>query len=102
MGYQKKVLHKIIFFFKPKIFFKKMSRNTKAKDLNYYIDWLENSITEKHIKLYEYSDFENIQPIGSGSYGNVVRVNRKNTNRFFALKSFINNKQPLKELVKEV
>ena len=75
----------------------------KTKDLNYYTDWLEESIAKRHIKLYEYSDFKNIQPIGSGSYGNIVRVNwKKNTTRFFALKSFINNKQTFRELVKEV
>ena len=79
-----------------------MSKDTKTKDLNYYIDWLEESIVKEHIKLFEYSDFKNIRLIGSGSYGNVVRVNWKNTDRFFALKSFIDNKQTLKELVKEV
>ena len=79
-----------------------MSKNNiKAKDSNYYNDWLNNSI-EQHIKYYEYSDFRNIQQIGSGSYGKVVRGNWKNTNRFFALKSFNNDKQTLKEVVKEV
>lgn len=79
-----------------------MAENSEIKDLN-YIDWLENSITEEHIKYYEYSDFTNIQQIGKGSYGNVIRANWKNSNRLYALKSFnINYKQTLKEVVKEV
>src|SRR5215213_6860282 len=78
-----------------------MSINVKIKDLN-DIDWLNNSIADEHIKYYEYSDFKNIQPIGKGSYGNVVRANWKNSDRFFALKSFNNDKQTLKEVVKEV
>lgn len=77
-------------------------KNTKVEDLNYYVNWLERSITEEHIELYEYSDFENIQLIGSGAYGNVYRANRKNSSRIFALKSFNYEKQTLKEVVKEV
>lgn len=81
---------------------KKMAENFEAEDLNYYIDWLDNSITEEHIKYYEYSNFTNIQRIGKGSYGRVDRVNWKNSNRLFAIKSFDNDKQTLKEVVKEV
>jgi hypothetical protein len=79
-----------------------MSKNTKIDDLNYYIDWLNNSVAEKHIKCYEYSIFKNIQQIGKGAYGNVVRVNWKDSNRLFALKSFNNDEQTIKEVVKEV
>ncbi|RGB29987.1 hypothetical protein C1646_818178 [Rhizophagus diaphanus] len=79
-----------------------MPENFETEDLNYYIDWLDNSITEEHIKYYEYSDFTNIQQIGKGSYGNVIRVNWKNSNRLFAIKSFNNDKQTLKEVVKEL
>ena len=74
----------------------------KIKDLNYYVNWLNNSIADEHINYYEYSEFKNTQQIGSGSYGNVVRVNWKNPDRFFALKSFNNDDQTLKEVVKEV
>jgi serine/threonine protein kinase len=75
-----------------------MSNSTKTEDL----DWLNNSIAEEHIKYYEFSEFKNIQSIGKGSYGNVVRGNWKNSDRFFALKSFNNDKQILNEVVKEV
>ncbi|CAG8642745.1 4549_t:CDS:2, partial [Funneliformis mosseae] len=38
---------------------------------NFYIDWLEQSIAEESLILYEYSDFINLQSIGNGSFGNV-------------------------------
>src|SRR5688572_22061761 len=75
-----------------------MSNNkSQAEDSN--IDWLEKSITEKHIKLYEYSCFENVKQIGKGSF---VCATWKNTNRFLALKPFTNDKPALEQVVKEV
>ena len=82
-----------------------MAENSKMKeikDLNYYVDWLNNSIIEEHVKYYEYSNFANTQQIGKGSYGNVLRVNWKNSNRLFALKIFNNDEQTLKGIVEEV
>ncbi|CAB4390485.1 unnamed protein product [Rhizophagus irregularis] len=81
-----------------------MSKDTKTKDLNYYIDWLKKSIDNENIKLYEYQSFKDIQWKGSGSYGNVYRVNLENSNRLFALKSFVNvnNKQTFEEVLKEL
>jgi hypothetical protein len=81
---------------------KKMAENSRIKDLNYYTNWLNYSISEEHISYYEYSDFINIQQIGKGSYGTVFCVNWKNPNRLFALKSFNNNEETLKEVVNEV
>ena len=78
-----------------------MSKNVNIKDLN-YINRLNNPISEDYIKYYEYSDFINIQLTGSGSFGNVVRAKYKNSDDVFALKSFNNDKQTLKEVVKEV
>ncbi|GBC52664.1 kinase-like domain-containing protein [Rhizophagus irregularis DAOM 181602=DAOM 197198] len=78
-----------------------MSKNI-LKDSNHYIEWLEKSIVDEHINYYDYSDFKNILPIGSGSYGNINRVNWKNTDHFFALKSFSDDKQTLEEIVKEL
>jgi serine/threonine protein kinase len=79
-----------------------MSKDTKIIDSNYYVNWLETSITEEYIKSYEYSDFEKIKPLGSGAFGKVTLVNRKNTSRYFALKTFNNDKLTLEEIVKEV
>ena len=72
-----------------------------SEDKN-YIDWLEQSSNQGHINYYNYSDFQNIQPIASGSFGYVVRATWKNTDTFFALKFLNNNKVTLKEIVKEV
>ncbi|GBC06598.1 hypothetical protein RclHR1_06950004 [Rhizophagus clarus] len=79
-----------------------MAGSLKLEDLNYNINWLNNSISEGHIKYYKYSDFTNIQQIGKGAYGNVVRVNWKNSHRLFAIKSFKNDEQTLTEVVKEL
>jgi hypothetical protein len=79
-----------------------MSNNTEIKDSNYYINFLESSISKKYIKCYKYSDFNNIKPIGDGSFGSVVRANLKNYNRFLALKSFNYDRITLKEVVNEV
>ena len=68
----------------------------------FYVNWLENSITDKYISYYEYSDFKNLQSIGNGSSGNVIRANWKNADDFFVLKSFSNDKVTLKEVVNEV
>ena len=66
-------------------------------------DWLEKSISEERIKYYDYGEFKNIESIGSGSFGTVVRATWKNTDRFFALKSFFSpDKTTLKEIINEV
>ena len=65
-----------------------------------YNDWLEKSID--YFNFYEYSDFKNVQPIGRGAFGDVVRANWKNVDTIFALKSFNNDGSTLKEIVKEV
>src|SRR5688572_25391172 len=77
-----------------------MSNKTDLKDI--YIDWLENSIADVHFRYYEYSDFKNVQKIGTGSSGNVVRVNWKDTDLLFDLKLFKNDSVSLKEVVNEV
>ncbi len=79
-----------------------MSDKTDIKESNFYIGWIEKSITDEYFKHYGYTDFKNLQSIGIGSFGNVMRANWKNTNRLFALKSFNNDKITLKEVVNEV
>src|SRR5687768_4319136 len=79
-----------------------MSDETDIKESNFDINWLEKSIADEHVNYYEYSDFKNLQLIGNGFFGNVMRANWKNTNHFFALKSFNHDKITLKEVVNEV
>jgi serine/threonine protein kinase len=74
-----------------------------VKNVNEWVNWIEESITKKHIKYYEYEQFHNIKEIGSGGFGKVYRANWKNSPKYFALKSFFNlNNATVKEIVNEV
>src|SRR6266498_3988924 len=74
-----------------------------AENTNEWIDWIEEAITKKHIKYYEYDCFSNIQEIGSGGFGKIYRANWKNFEHHLALKSFFNlNNTTVKEIVREV
>jgi serine/threonine protein kinase len=73
--------------------------NTKNSD---YINWLENSISNEHIKYYKYSDFKNEQLIGRGAFASVFCANWKDTEIILALKTFSNPKSILEEVVNEV
>jgi hypothetical protein len=68
----------------------------EIKDPDYYIDWLEKSITEEYFHYYEYSKFENIKEIKSAK---VYRAKWKN-NYLCVLKSF--NDKSFKDIVNEV
>ncbi len=73
------------------------------ENTNEWINWIEEAITKKHIKYYEYDHFSNIQEIGSGAFGKVFRANWKNSEQYLALKSFFNlNNTTVKEIVCEV
>ena len=70
---------------------------------NKWINWIEEAISKRHIKHYEYEEFKNIQEIGIGGFGKVYRANWKNSHQYFALKSLLNiNDVVIKELVHEV
>lgn len=79
-----------------------MSNISNNKNSNSHIDWLEKAIANEHLDYFEYSEFNNIQPIGNGSFGSVSRANWKNTDTIFALKCFDNRKSTLKAVVNEV
>ncbi len=67
------------------------------------INWIEEAITKKHIRYYEYEYFSNIEVIGSGSFERVVRANWRNSEQPFALKQFFDLDNIItKELVREV
>ena len=72
-------------------------------EMNEWINWIEEAISKRHIKCYEYERFRNIQEIGTGGFGKVYRANWKNSNQYLALKSLLNiNDVAIKELVHEV
>ncbi|CAG8754114.1 4054_t:CDS:1, partial [Funneliformis caledonium] len=58
-------------------------------DIKESIDWFEEH-------------FKNVQPIGNGSFGNVMRANWKSNDRLFALKFFKNDKITIREVINEV
>ena len=72
-----------------------------AGNSNEWVNWIEDGITKKHIKYYEYSHFKNVQEIGRGGFGKVHRANWKSQN--LALKSFNNlDNVAVKEIIREV
>ncbi|CAB4378300.1 unnamed protein product [Rhizophagus irregularis] len=81
----------------------KETKETDPKESNYYIDWLDKSIANEYFNYYEFSEFKNLELIGSGSHGSVIRANWENIENFFALKTFKNyDNTMLKELVNEI
>ncbi|CAB4413909.1 unnamed protein product [Rhizophagus irregularis] len=66
-------------------------------------EWIEEAISKKHIKYYEYEYFSNIEEIGFGAFGKVYRANWRNKEQYLALKSFFNHdKATTKEIVEEL
>ncbi|EXX62330.1 hypothetical protein RirG_162680 [Rhizophagus irregularis DAOM 197198w] len=63
-------------------------------------NWIEISLSNKHIKYYNYKDFFNFEVIGSGGFGKVYRANWKNPRNTLALKSL--NDYTAKNIVYEV
>ena len=83
-----------------------MSDNIKSDVIdnsNEWINWIEEAISKKRIKYYEYEYFYNFKEVGTGSFGQVYRVNWKDSHDHLALKSFFNfNNAMVKEIVHEV
>ncbi|EXX63784.1 uncharacterized protein OCT59_024453 [Rhizophagus irregularis] len=72
-------------------------------EMNEWSKWLDEAVTKKHIKHYEYEYFKNIQVIGFVSFGKVYRAKWKNSYQYFALKSLHNiDEDAIKELVHEI
>ncbi|GBC31753.2 kinase-like domain-containing protein [Rhizophagus irregularis DAOM 181602=DAOM 197198] len=82
-----------------------MSDNTTIQDIentNKSNTWIEEVIDKEYLNYYEYNQFSNIQKIGAGDFGKVYRANLKNSEKFFALKSFFNlDNINMKEIVRE-
>jgi serine/threonine protein kinase len=72
-------------------------------EMNQWFKWIQEAVSKKHIKHYEYKHFKNIQAIGTGGFGKVYRAKWKNSYQYFALKSLLNiEEDAIKELVHEV
>jgi hypothetical protein len=81
-----------------------MSNNAELiNNLNDWNKWIEEAISNKLIKYYEFDQFYNLQEIGSGGFGKVYRANWKNFHKHYAIKSFFNiNGAIAKAIVHEV
>lgn len=83
-----------------------MSYSTEIEAIdnsNERINWIEEAISKKHIKFYEYKHFKNIKEIGSDGIGKFYRANWKNFREHLVLRSFYNfNNKIIKEIVCEV
>ena len=74
-----------------------------TENSNEWISWIEEGISKKHIKYYDYKDFRNVRKIGNGGFGKIYRASRKNSEEYFALKSLFNpDNAAVKEVVHEV
>ena len=72
-------------------------------DSNEWTNWIEDAISTEYIKYYEYKYFGNFQKIGSGGFGTVYRAKWRNSDKYFALKSFCDSDDStIKEIVREV
>uniref|UniRef100_U9T2M0 Protein kinase domain-containing protein n=1 Tax=Rhizophagus irregularis (strain DAOM 181602 / DAOM 197198 / MUCL 43194) TaxID=747089 RepID=U9T2M0_RHIID len=80
------------------------NNNTRStNNSNDWNKWIEEAISNKLIKHYDFEQFYNFQEIGSGSFGKVHRTNWKNSNKNYALKSFFNfNDTVIKVIVHEI
>jgi hypothetical protein len=73
------------------------------EDATEWINWIEEAITKKYLKYYEFKHFNGIEVVGSGTFGKVFRAKWKNFENHLALKSFFNlNNSTAKEIVHEV
>ncbi|GES93409.1 kinase-like domain-containing protein [Rhizophagus clarus] len=81
-----------------------MSKNVELiNNSNDWNEWIEDAISKKNIRYYEYKDFSNIQEIGSGGFAKVCRANWKNSHIRYALKSFIKiDNATIKAIVREI
>ncbi|CAB4414800.1 unnamed protein product [Rhizophagus irregularis] len=80
-----------------------MQDTKNTNNTNEWINWIEEAVDKEHLKFYEYEEFNNIQHIGTGDFGNVYRANWKNSGKLVALKSFISlNNFAMKEIVREL
>jgi hypothetical protein len=78
------------------ILYIKMSYSNKPD----WINWIEEAISKKRIKHYDYKDFSNFKVISDRGFGKVYRANWKNPRNTLALKSL--NDSTAEKIVYEV
>ncbi|RGB25544.1 kinase-like domain-containing protein [Rhizophagus diaphanus] len=74
-----------------------------VKNSNEWIGLIEDAISKKDLECYDYKHFHNIQKIGNGAFGKIYRAEKKNSDQYFALKSFFNlDNDTVKEIIHEL
>ena len=77
--------------------------SNEMQTANKWIDWIDDAISKKHIKYFEYEHFYNIQKISQGAFGKVYRANWRNWDQYLVLKSLFGlDNNVVKEIVHEV
>ncbi|GET04524.1 kinase-like domain-containing protein [Rhizophagus clarus] len=67
------------------------------------IDLIEEAITKKQLKYYEYNHFHNIKKIDDDAFGKVYCANWKNSEKYIILKSYFKfNNDVMKEILHEL
>ncbi|RIA84425.1 hypothetical protein C1645_415452 [Glomus cerebriforme] len=65
------------------------------------VQWIEGGILNHYIEYHDYDNFQNMENIGSGAFGDVYKTNYKDSNTTVALKSF-KGQCIMKEIVNEL
>jgi hypothetical protein len=80
-----------------------MSNNAELINNPNECNLIEEAISKKLIKYYEFDQFYNLREIGSGGFGKVYCADWKSSHNRCALKSFFNfDNATVKEIVREV
>ncbi|CAB4404698.1 unnamed protein product [Rhizophagus irregularis] len=75
----------------------------KINDESKLINWIEDAISKRLIRYYDYKYFNDIQDVGSGGFGQVSRAKWRKNDQYFALKSFFNlNHITINEVIHEI
>lgn len=65
-----------------------------------WVNWIEDAISKKYIKHYEYKNFFNLKEIGFGGFAKVLRASWKNSRNILVIKSI--NEFTAEKIVYEV
>ncbi|PKY55767.1 hypothetical protein RhiirA4_448493 [Rhizophagus irregularis] len=77
--------------------------NNKNDDTdNKWVQWIKDGIDNEYINYHDYNEFQDMECIGVGGFGNVYRANWKSSDTVVALKSLTNGKDSMKEVVNEI
>ncbi|CAB4388342.1 unnamed protein product [Rhizophagus irregularis] len=65
------------------------SNNESDDTDNKWVQWIKDGIANEYINYHDYNEFQDMERIGVGGFGNVYRANWKSLNTVISLKSSI-------------